>query len=32
MMDLVWTIIIQLVLSYVATVTFAIITNVPKER
>ncbi|MCI2498917.1 threonine/serine exporter, partial [Listeria monocytogenes] len=28
-MDLVWTIIIQLVLSYVATVTFAIITNVP---
>ncbi|HDU1178752.1 TPA: threonine/serine exporter, partial [Listeria monocytogenes] len=25
-MDLVWTIIIQLVLSYVATVTFAIIT------
>ncbi len=30
-MDLVWTIIIQLVLSYVATVTFAIITNVPKR-
>lgn len=30
-MDLVWTITIQLILSYVATVTFAIITNVPKR-